>query len=160
MADPAEKAHRRVEFGGQPFEPFAIAATACNRDHESRSRRPQQCGGPADGVETLAGHEPADAGDELGVVGDAEVVAGRGAFVGGERTEALGVHTGRYDGDRQRATRGMHRLGCRVAAGGDDVAGAAQHVAERLLAGGEAAGHGDLCAMQDDVVGQSQRRTD
>ena len=40
------------------------------------------------------------------------------------------------------------------------MAGVAQHVAERLLRARQAAGHGDLGAVEHDVVGQPQRRAD
>jgi hypothetical protein len=78
----------------------------------------------------------------------------------GERVETLGIDPRRHDGDRQLAAGGVLGLGGRVAAGGDDVASTAQHVAERLLAERQTARHGDLGAVQHDVVRQAQRRSD
>ena len=50
------------------------------------------------------------------------------------------------------AAGGMLRLGRGIATGGDDVAGAAEHVAERLLAERRAGRDRDLGAVQHEVV--------
>ena len=53
----------------------------------------------------------------------------------------------------------MLGLGGGVPAGSDDVACVAQHVRQRLLGAREAPRHGDLGAVEDDIVGQTERRT-
>ena len=115
----------------------------------------------ADGVvEPLARHEPRDAEHDLASTGRSNAAPRLGALGGGERAEPFDVDPGRHDRGRQRPTGGALGLGRRVRAGGDHVAGVAQHVGQRLLGAGQAAGHGDLGAVQHDVVRQLERRPD
>ena len=81
-------------------------------------------------------------------------------FVVGEGPEALDVDARWHDRDRQRLPGGVLGLGRRIPTGGDDVAGAAQHMAERLLRTGDPARDRHLGAVQHDVVRQRERRPD
>ena len=97
---------------------------------------------------------------QLAVGGQPEVTACLAPLVVVERVEAIGVDAGRHDGDRQRAAGGPLGLLPGVLPCRDDVAGPTQHDAERLLRPRQAAGNGDLGAVQHDVVGQGERRSD
>ena len=133
LRHPPEEPHGASRSLGQPSQSGSIAAAAGDGQHEVGPRRLQRRRGPDRRVETLARHQSADADDQLGVDGQSESTTGLSSLVVGQRPEPLGVDAGRNDGDRQRAAGGVLGLGCRIAAGGDDVAGPAQHVAESLL---------------------------
>ena len=91
---------------------------------------------------------------------DVEVLAAGDRSSSGERLEPVGVDTTRHDGDRQLTAGGVLGLGGRIATGGDDVACPTERVRQRLLAERETAGHGDLGAVQHEVVGKFERWPD
>ena len=66
MIDTTKKPHRRTELDGEPFEPFAIAATAGNDQHKVGARLFEQRYRTNCCVETFARHESADANNDLG----------------------------------------------------------------------------------------------
>ena len=146
-------ASRRSRRSSRP--PPAMASTRSGR------RGRQQGDGLDRRVEALARHEPGDRHDQLAVGGQAELAPGGDAARRRPSGRKRSTSTpGGTIGDGQLAPGRALGLGGRVPAGGDDVAGAAQHVAERLLAPRQPARHGDLGAVQHDVVRQLQRRPD
>ncbi len=91
---------------------------------------------------------------------DAEPAPGVGPLGLGERPKAVDVDARGDDRGRELAAGRAIGLGGRVRAGGDHMAGVAQHVGERLLAARQPPRHGDLGAVQHDVVRQFERRPD
>ena len=96
----------------------------------------------------------------FGVGGDAELRTCRDTLRLGERHEAFDVDPRWHHRDGQRPPRRAFGLGGRVPACCHHVPSMAQHVTEHLTRHRNAAGNGDLCAVQHDVVGQLERRPD
>ena len=160
VGDPPEEADRSVALGGEAAQSPLVAAAAGDRQYEVGSPRRQQ-GDRFDGdVEALAWDEPRDRHDQLAVGRQTELTAGGEPVVGFERDEPVGVDTRRHDGHGQLVLGGTLRLFGGVPAGGDDMAGSAQNVAERLARTRKAPRHGHLGPVQHDVVRQLQGRSD
>ena len=160
VGDATEKGDGGIEFVREAPQPLVLAAAPGNHQPQLRAYPSEAGHCPNRRVETLAGHQPGDADDDLGVGCEPEVRASGRTFVVAERVELVGIDSTRHHRYRQLTSCCVDRFGGRVPAGGDDALGPAQRVGQRLLGSGETTWHGDLGAVQHQPIRQVERRTD
>ena len=131
VGHPAEEAHRASVVRGEPLESAAVATGAGDGDLQRRDGgRPSAAPASMSTSKPFRGTSRLRPSDHGRVGVEAEPAPGGAPGGGVERVEAVGVDPGRHDHRGQVGPAARRGLRGRVAAGGDDEPGAAQHLAE------------------------------